>query len=146
MVVPTTLATWPLASARVEAGSLTAVEQVCAALQPRDVVLMVDARAANEWVQVVRGQCGNASLATSPALRRDQAALVAAAQQVRGSVAAAGGRLVYLSADDDQSSAVSGLGEWMTIVDQTVQESEHALERRPSHLDPLALVVRLARP
>ena len=121
-------------------------EQVCAALQPRDVVLMVDARAANEWVQVVRGQCGNASLATSPALRRDQAALVAAAQQVRGSVAAAGGRLVYLSADDDQSSAVSGLGEWMTIVDQTVQESEHALERRPSHLDPLALVVRLARP
>ena len=71
---------------------------------------------------------------------------MAAAQQVRGSVAAAGGRLVYLSADDDQSSAVSGLGEWMTIVDQTVQESEHALERRPSHLDPLALVVRLARP
>ena len=146
MVVPTALATWPLARARVEAGSLTAVEQVCAALQPRDVVLMVDARAANEWVQVVRGQCGNASLATSPALRRDEAALVAAAQQVRGSVAAAGGRLVYLSADDDQSSAVSGLGEWMTIVDQTVQESEHALERRPSHLDPLALVVRLARP
>ena len=57
-------ATWPHRAERVELGELAAVEGLCLQLGEDDVVLAVDSRAANEWPQVVRGQCGRAALST----------------------------------------------------------------------------------
>ena len=135
--------TAPLATARVEVGSVAAVEQVCASLEPEDVVLMVDSRAANEWVQVVRGQCGRAALATTSALRRDPSALADTIAAMAELVKVNKQRLVLLSADD---AAPQFGSDWRELVDVMVQESEHALEHRPDRLDPLPIRVRLATP
>jgi hypothetical protein len=145
IVGPTAVATQPFATARVEAGEGAAVERVCAALAPGEGVLAVDSRAANEWPQVIRGQCGRESLSTTGALRKDPTALAATVETIRAAVRAAGGHLVLLSADD-QAPAVPGGPAWQVAVDTTVQESQHVLERRPDRLDPLRIVVRLERP
>lgn len=134
----------PHAASRVELGELAAVDRVCAALQPDDVVLMVDGRAANEWTQVVRGQCGRASLTTTAAARKDPLGLTDTISRVDSGVRASGGRLVLLSADDTPPAL--SVGEWRDVVDVTVLESEHALEHRPDRLDPLPIRVRLATP
>lgn len=141
VVAPMAIATRPHASSRVELGELAAVEQVCSALHPDDVVLMVDSRAANEWVQVVRGQCGRVSLSTTGVVRKDPMALTDTIARLESAVLATGGRLVLLSADE---SAPQLSADWHTVVDVTVHESEHALEHRPDRLDPLRVVVRLS--
>ena len=60
--VPAVVATWPFRGVGVERGSLGAVEDVCAALEPGDVVLGVDSRATSEWPQAVRGHVRRADL------------------------------------------------------------------------------------
>jgi hypothetical protein len=147
VAAPTVAATWPHAAARVERGELAAVEQACAALDDRDVVLAVDSRAAQEWVQVVRGQCGVPALATTAALRKDAKALASTVARVRTAVAGAGGRLVLLSADDTPADSLQELaGSWTTATSVVVLEDQHVLERRPDGLDPLRITVRLAVP
>lgn len=147
VLAPTVAATWPHATARVERGELAAVEQACAALHDRDVVLAVDSRAAQEWVQVVRGQCGVPALATTAALRKDAEALASTVARVRTAVAGAGGRLVLLSADDTPADSLQELaGSWTTATSVVVLEDQHVLERRPDGLDALRLTVRLAVP
>lgn len=145
VVVPTALGTAPLASARVETGSLAAVGRVCDALEPGDVVLMVDSRAGNEWTQVVRGQCGVPTLATTSALRKDPAALAETIGTIEHRVTAGSGRLVLLSAEDDgPPTGLPSALTWRVVTEAVVGESEHSLERRPDRLDPLRIVVRLA--
>ena len=63
-----------------------------------DVVLAVDSRAANEWPQVVRGQCGRSALSTTSALRKDEAALAESVAAVAARVEEGGGRLLLLAA------------------------------------------------
>ncbi|MFC3688268.1 hypothetical protein [Aquipuribacter hungaricus] len=61
MLLPTALATLPLATARTETGQVAAVGAVCAALEdagPRPAVLAVGFRARVEWAPVVRARCG----------------------------------------------------------------------------------------
>lgn len=140
LVIPVVLATWPHAMSRVEAGQRQVVEQVCAALEPGDVVLMVDARAVNEWTQVVRGQCGRPTLAARHALRVDPEALAETVDAIDDAVSGTGGRLRLLSAGEQPPRV--GV-EWRTVADVTVLESQHVLERRPDGLEPLRLVVRL---
>ena len=144
LLVPTALATWPHATERVEQGELAAVEQVCDAFRPGDVALMVDSRAANEWPQVLRGQCGISALSTTSALRKDDQALAAAVEQVHQAVAKRGLRLVLVGADSDE--AVRGLssGQVEQVLDTTVLEDARLLERRPDHLVTLPLQVWLA--
>ncbi len=139
---PVVTATAPFALARVERGEASAVERVCGALSTGDVVLAVDSRAANEWPQVIRGQCGRQSLSTTSALRKDPMALERTIEQVRTQVRASGGRLVLLSADDRLPALTAP---WITTVDVVVPEEPHLLEHRPAGLDPLRIVVRLAR-
>jgi hypothetical protein len=142
--VPTALATWPHATERVEAGELGAVEKVCRAFRPGDVALMVDSRAANEWPQVLRGQCGVPALSTTSALRKDDAALAAAVGQVRRAVGERGGRLVLLGADSAESLSPLSGGPARQVLDTTVLEDARLLERRPDHLVTLPLQVWVA--
>ncbi len=142
---PAVVATWPHRAGGVERGSLAAARQVCDSLGPRDVVLMVDSRSANEWTQVVRGMCPVPSMAATSAVRRDPSALGALVDDVSVAVAASGGRLVLLAADSSES--LEGLGVAAEpVVDVIVQEDQHVLERRPDGTDPLPIRVWLGRP
>lgn len=139
-LVPTAMATWPHRSERVELGELDAVEGLCLQLGEDDVVLSVDSRAANEWPQVVRGQCGRASLSTTTALRRDPARLAEAVTTIQRVLEPSGRRLVLLAADSPE--ALEALG--VTVrpaLDTTVLEDARLLERRPDHLVTLPLQV-----
>lgn len=145
LVVPSAAATWPHRSERVEQGSLRAVSDVCRALQPGDVALMVDSRAANEWPQVVRGQCGHAALSTTAALRQGPD-LAATVRALAADIRAHGGRLVLLSADSDEALDRLGAQGIRQVSTVTVGEDERLLVRRPDHLVGLSLAVWLGRP
>jgi hypothetical protein len=144
-VGPALLATWPHRAGGVERGSLAAVQTVCNALAPGDVVMAVDSRAANEWPQVVRGMCGVPALSTTAGLRSDPTRLASTVATVSQEVGSRGGRLVLLAADSTQVLERLALTP-TPAEDVTVREDEHVLERRPSRLDPLPLGVWLATP
>jgi hypothetical protein len=143
LLVPTALATWPHRLERVEQGELAAVQQVCSAFQPGDVAMMVDARAANEWPQVLRGQCGVPALSTTTALRQDPGRLSAAVEKASAAVAAKGSRLVLVAADSTEALESVGAQQLRAAVDFTVQEDERLLERRPDGTVPLPIRVWL---
>jgi hypothetical protein len=146
VLVPALGATWPHRAGAVERGSLAAVDEVCGALGPRDVVLAVDSRAANEWPQVVRGMCGVPALSLTSRVRHDEASLASTVSSVSTAVRDRGGRLVLLAADS--ADALDRLGVTPSsvahVVDGTVREDEHVLERAPERTDPLPLAVWLA--
>jgi hypothetical protein len=142
--VPTAAATWPPRAERVELGELDAVEGLCLQLGEDDVVLAVDSRAANEWPQVVRGQCGRVALSTTSALRRDPAALAESVTTLAQRVREGGGRLLLLAADSPEVLETLAPGKARPALDTTVLEDDRLLERRPDHLVTLALRVWLA--
>ena len=137
LLAPALMATSAHARHRVEAGSLAAVRQACAGFESGDVALLVDARGANEWPQVLRGQCGVPSLSTTSALQSGPPRLRLAVDAVREQVTAQGGRLVLVAVDGPDS--LTGLGGVAPerLVDATVLEDERVLERRPDALVPL---------
>jgi hypothetical protein len=141
VVLPTALATWPHATERVERGELAAVEQVCRSFSDGDLALMVDSRAANEWPQVLRGQCGVPALSTTAALRRSPAALESAVGQVSAAAQAHGLRLVVLGAESDEALHAVGAARIHQVLDTTVLEDQRLLEARPDGLDELPLRV-----
>ncbi len=143
LVVPALVATWPHRAGGVERGSLAAVQSVCDALSPGDVVMAVDSRAANEWPQVVRGTCGVPALSTTSGLRSDPTKLASTVATVSQEVGSRGGRLVLLAADSSQALDRLGAAP-ASVADTTVREDEHVLEQRPSRTDPLPIRVWLA--
>jgi hypothetical protein len=137
--IPTAFATWPHRSERVEAGALELVTNFCGSLDENDVVMAVDSRAANEWPQVVRGQCGRPVLSTMSGLQQDPAALAAAVEKVRAPVALDGKRLVLLAATGPATlDALPTLGV-RQFSEVFVAEDARLLERRPDGLVPLSL-------
>lgn len=145
-LVPTVVATWPHRGERVELGELEAVEGVCAQLGEDDVVLAVDSRGANEWPQVVRGQCGAVALSTTAALRRDEAALAESVTALAERVSASGGRLLLLAADSPDVLERLSPGAVRPALDTTVLEDARLLERRPDALVTLPLRVWIGVP
>ena len=142
LLLPSAAATWPHRLERVEAGSLLPVAQVCRALAPGDVAVAVDARAANEWPQVIRGMCDRPVLSTTNALRNDPHALAAALVRV-ASVLPSGARLVLVSADS--AAAITALGGTpQQVASSVVLEDERLLERRPDGVVPLPIEIWLA--
>ncbi|PRY55856.1 hypothetical protein BCF74_12133 [Knoellia remsis] len=141
MLVPTAAATWPHRAERVEAGALAAVEGVCRSFEPGDVVLAVDSRAANEWPQVLRGQCGVPSLSTTRALQQDPARLAQTVATIGAAVRANGGRLVLLAAEGPQALEALQADGVRQVSDTFVAEDERLLERRPDGLAPISLEV-----
>ena len=154
LLVPPLLATWPLGGLRTERGETAAVARVCAALGPRDVVLAVDARAANEWPQVVRGVCDRPAGVLRVPRRPTDADLTAARTalaDVRDGVAAAGGRLVLLAAGGDEPGrvALTALGvpaaaPASPVVSLTTVEDARVLTTRPAGGQRLTVEVWLA--
>lgn len=140
-LIPTALATWPHRGERVELGELAAVEGVCASLTEADVVLAVDSRAANEWPQVVRGQCGHPALSTTRALRQDPARLATTITTIDRVVSSNGGRLVLLAAEGTKELDALGANDIRQVSDAFVPEDARLLERRPDGLVPLSLEV-----
>jgi ABC-type hemin transport system substrate-binding protein len=106
---------------------------------------MVDARAANEWPQVLRGYCQVPALSTTFALRQDPQVLAAAVEQVRNGVSAHGGRLVLVAASSTDSLSRLGLDRAVVGVDTQVREDPRLLEQRPDHLVDLPVQVWLGR-
>ncbi len=143
LLVPEGLATAPHAGERVELGSMAAVDSVCRALRPGDVVLAVDGRAANEWPQVVRGMCGRPALSLTAAAYQDPASLRASVTVVAAGVGEHGGRLVLLAADSAEALRTAGAGDVRQVADVMVQEDARLLERRPDSLVPLPIQVWL---
>jgi hypothetical protein len=141
--LPAVAATWPFRGAGVERGSLAAVDDVCAALGPDDVVLAVDSRASGEWPQVVRGMCGRPSFVVTSAVRKDPERLREVVDEVAAGAAAAGHRLVVLAADGPD--AIEGLGlDPVPVVDIRFPEEEHALDRPPNRTDVGGIRVSVA--
>ena len=143
--VPTWLATAPHATERIEQGELAAVEQVCASLQPQDVVLAVDDWAVNQWPQVSRGMCEVPALAAEGSLRDDPEALADAAQQLDALVAERGGRVLLLANRDEASLTDLGATEVTQVVDVTLEEDMRILEERPDGTTELPLQVWTGR-
>ena len=113
LLAPGAVTTFPLANQRTEVGEPAAAEAVCASLVPGDAVVAVDStadgtprRTINEWLQVVRGVCD----VPSAALRTPVAVLPAAVTQLARLVEGSGGRLVLLTAQDDDAAARQVLG------------------------------------
>ena len=140
-ILPTALATWPHRGERVELGELAAVEGVCDSLAQRDVVLALDSRAANEWPQVVRGQCGHAALSTTKALRQDPERLATTVATIDKAVAANGGQLVLLAAEGPKALDALAANDIRQVSAAFVAEDDHLLERRPDGLVPLSVEV-----
>ena len=143
VVVPAVVVTWPHRGGGVERGSLAAVESVCDALAPGDVVLAVDSRAANEWPQVVRGMCGVPALSLTSRVRSDDQLRAATVDRVAAGVEERGGRLVLLAADSGEALDALGVAP-SSVVEVAVREDEHVLERAPVRTDPLPIAVWLA--
>ena len=144
-VVPTALATAPHAGERVEQGSLAAVARVCSAFAPGDVALMVDSRAANEWPQVLRGQCGVPALSATTAVRRDPNELLRLVGSLSTTMTRGGRHLVVVAAESADNIAQLGIIP-TPAVQRTVLEEAHLLTRRPDALVPLEISVWTGRP
>jgi len=130
----------PVAVLRTEHDQPRAVDQVCDALSDDDVVLAVDPRGYNEWVQVVRGVCDVPAAAIRPPGDDTTAAAVdRAAQRAR----AEGRRVVLLSAEPGTDLAALG-GRVTTTVHLDTREDQRLLERRPLGWSRLSIDVRLA--
>jgi hypothetical protein len=143
LVVPAAVATAPVATARTELGELAAVRQVCAALRPGDVVVSVDARARNEWPQLIRGVCNHpaASFRGTPGGTPAPEVVQRVAQRIRS----AGGRPVLLAANGAASLTDLGLTP-VQVTRLRTTEDQRPLTRRPDGVDPLDVDVWLAVP
>jgi len=136
-LVPTALATLPLATARTEVGQVAGTEAVCDALAaagPRPALLTVGFRARVEWAPVVRARCGVPLVGIEPPT-------AGAGGESLGDVlarAAAGAR----ANGYDPVVMVGDLTSAQTVADQTgvtlppvvslvTQEPDRLLEERP---------------
>jgi hypothetical protein len=141
LLLPAALATAPVAGQRTERGELTAVRQVCDHLQPGDVVLAVDGRAANEWPQVVRGVCD----VPAASIKAKPADAPAAVRRIAARIAVAGHRPVLLAATPQGESMLRSLAlEPVEVTDVITTEDQHLLTRLPDAADRLRVQVWLA--
>jgi hypothetical protein len=154
MLVPPAVSVAPLAAAHTETGEPAAVAAVCARLGPGDAVVTVDAtadgtgqRSANEWVQVIRGVCDRPAAALLTPIVR----LPDAVDRLATLVAARGGRLVLLTAQENDADARRVLtqaagastrfGPPQRLVAVTTTEDQKLLTRRPVGVASLVIDV-----
>jgi hypothetical protein len=133
---PIVWASAPLIGSRVEVGSMTAIEQACAAVGPRDVVFFVNGRGAAEWPAVMKIACGVRSAVVRPG---DPPTLARLAYRAK----AAGSQPVLMTTGTPGGFAQ--LGTATTVVSVTSSEDQHLLERRPTHTQPLRFQLWLIR-
>lgn len=139
ILVPTVLAAIPLLGSRTEAGSLAAIEGLCAHLRPDDAVLLVDNRARTEWGPSIRGECG------LPAVGARQPTDPAALSAVSARIRASGHTPVLLAAEMPQLLTDSGLAA-EPVVDVVLDVDQRTLVDRPDRTVPERFQVWIARP
>lgn len=149
LVVPEAVATLPHADQRLSKGQVAAVQQVCRTFGPADVVLMVDDRAANEWLPTIRAQCDVPSLSLTSATRRDPTARASAVASVAQAVSTRGGRLLVMAASS--AAAMTGLANRairidvpIAIVRGSVTQDPLQVSGRPDGLSSFPLQVWVA--
>jgi len=131
-LVPISVATVPLATARTEEGELAAAATVCQALRPDDSVILVD----SQWVPTIRGQCG-----LPVAQLRDPTP--AAVARTVASVRAAGRTPVVASGANALEE--QGLKPTEIFILHTT-EDQHQLVQRPTFTQPMNIEFWLVRP
>lgn len=149
LLVPEAAATLPHAHQRVSQGQVAAVQQVCRELGPEDVVLMVDERAADEWLPTVRATCGVPALSLTTRTRRDPIRRASAVAAVAQAVDARGGRLVLMAADsvaalEGSASSTARIGVPIAAVRQRVTQDPVPVTGRPDGLSSVLVQVWLA--
>lgn len=149
LLVPEVAATLPHSTQRVSLGQVAAVQQVCRALAPGDVVLMVDDRAADEWLPTVRSTCDVPALSLTAAARRDPAGRASAVAVVAPLVKARGGRLVVMAAGSvaalvGSASETTRIGAPFNVVSTSVTEDPVNVVGRPDGLSSFPVQVWLA--
>ncbi|GAB6900995.1 hypothetical protein [Kineosporia succinea] len=145
MVLPPWLATQPVAGQRTEQGQIAAAEKVCAHLGPRDVVVALDDRAANEWPQVVRGLCDRPASSVRVTDIHDLEAVATAVKPIVARIVEAGNTPVLLAATPEGETVIETLGlEADPVVDVMSQEDQRYLTRVPDGEAELPVRVWLA--
>jgi uncharacterized protein (DUF1330 family) len=149
LLVPEAAASLPHARDRLSQGQLAAVQQVCRELGPGDVVLMVDERAADEWLPTVRATCDVPALTLTRVTLRDPIRRASAVAAVAQTTDAHGGRLVVMAADsvealEDSARTTTSVGVPIAAVHQRVTQ-DPANVTGPDALSSVLVQVWLAR-
>jgi hypothetical protein len=146
LLLPAAVTTGPVAGLSTERGEVQAVDAVCAALQPRDVLVALGSvqggtdRSTNEFPQVVRGVCDR----PTAALLTPDARVPDALDRLGALVTRAGGRLVVLDAVDATSPppALTRLGlHPLRAARLVTSEDPHWLARPAAGTSPLLVEV-----
>lgn len=151
LLVPEVAATWPHAHERLSQGQVSAVQKVCRAFGPGVVVLMVDDRAADEWLPTVRATCDVPALSLAPATRRDPTGRRSAVAAVAQAVKARGGRLEVMAASSvtvlaDSAGATDSVGVPTLVVRERVTQEAVPVDGRPDRLSSFPVEVWLGSP
>jgi hypothetical protein len=150
LLVPEAAASLPHARDRVSRGEVAAVQQVCREFGPEDVVLMVDERAADEWLPTVRATCEVPALSLTTMTRRDPIRRASAVAAVAQAVDARGGRLVLVAADsvaalESSASAPARIGVPIAALHQRLTQDPVQVTGRPDGLSSVLVQVWVAR-
>ncbi len=142
LAVPAARASWPLAGARTETGEPAAVETACAAFDPGDVALLVDARTRQEWMPALRQVCDLPTFGV-PGEPTDETATAADLAPVVARVRAAGGRPVLVA---QSGSPLPGLARapQRQVVSLASAEHSRLLTRPADRLAPLSVELWVA--
>jgi hypothetical protein len=136
LVVPAWIGTAGVATAATERHELDAVRTVCDALGPKDAVITLDPRSANEWPQVVRGICGKPASSVKVTGAGGEAATALAtaepARRLAERIAATGHRPVLFAGNGIGLVAINELGlTARPIVRLVSTEDQRVLTVRP---------------
>jgi hypothetical protein len=162
LALPAAMATAPLKAAATERGEIATVRQVCRALQPGDVALLLDARAQNEWMQPLRGICGvpvaivrelvpgQSAADTGPPppgvpVRSTREASADTVGRIAARIRAAGLRPVVVAARSRHPLDVVGAEVIQQVARLDTQEDAHELVRRPDRTEHLDVDLWIAR-
>lgn len=149
LFVPEVASTLPHAHEHVSQGQVAAVQRVCRALGPAEVVLMVDDRAAAEWLPTVAATCDVPAMALTTAARLDPDGRASAVAAVAQAMIGRGGRLVVMAAGSvaalaGSAGATTRVGDPIAVVQERVTQDPVHVEGRPDGLSSFPLQVWLA--
>ncbi|HEY7100458.1 MAG TPA: hypothetical protein VH573_02335 [Mycobacteriales bacterium] len=144
VLVPAALGSRHLALSRTEAGEPQAVDTACAAFEPGEVALLVDARSRQEWTAVLREVCGVPAFGV-PGDSSDDVATRAQVAEVTARVRAAGGTPVLVAESGDPLPTLTDQPR-RQIVDLHTQEQRRELRHPATGLTDLTVQLWRADP
>jgi hypothetical protein len=144
VLVPAALGSRHLALSRTEAGEPQAVDTACAAFEPGEVALLVDARTRQEWTAVLREVCDVPAFGV-PGDGSDDVPRRAQVSEVVARVRAAGGIPVLVAASGDPLPSLTDQPR-RQLVDLHTQEQRRELRHPATGLADLTVQLWRADP